>query len=67
MKKKMCCEAMEYHSRLHCEEHSSVFDCPDCLVFYDKSRDDYGLIIHDGGQSFIKISYCPWCGKKLEK
>ena len=24
-----------------------------------------GIIIHDGGQSFIKINYCPWCGRKL--
>jgi hypothetical protein len=25
----------------------------------------FGLPIHDGGSSFIKINFCPWCGKKL--
>ena len=27
--------------------------------------DEYGLIIHDGGSSYIDIKYCPWCGSKL--
>jgi hypothetical protein len=27
--------------------------------------DEYGLIIHDGGSSYIKISFCPFCGNKF--
>jgi hypothetical protein len=23
------------------------------------------MIVHDGGSSFIEISFCPWCGAKL--
>lgn len=63
--KKTCCTEMEYHSNLHCDIHKSVFDCPDCLIFYNTSAKYHGIIIHDGGQSFVKIRYCPWCGKKL--
>ena len=34
-------------------------------VFKSKKNKDYGIIIHDGGSSFITIKFCPWCGKKL--
>jgi hypothetical protein len=30
-----------------------------------KSNDEYGLIIHDGGTSLRAILYCPWCGATL--
>ena len=26
---------------------------------------NYGLIIHDGGRSSVRITHCPWCGTKL--
>lgn len=63
--KKMCCEAMQYHTTNHCPIHDSPFECPDCLIHYDEATNTYGIIIHDGGQSVVKIYYCPWCGKKL--
>lgn len=34
------------------------------MIYIDKF-DEYGIIVHDGGESFIGIQYCPWCGKKL--
>ena len=39
----------------------------EALVRANKSlrKKGYGLIIHDGGESFILIQFCPWCGKKL--
>ena len=27
----------------------------------------FGIPIHDGGSSVIKINYCPWCGKNLNQ
>ena len=63
--KKMCCDAMRYHTSNHCAVHSSPFECPDRLVLYDEKSDRYGIIIHDGGQSFVTINYCPWCGSTL--
>jgi len=46
-----------------CEQHRSRWDCPDALVC--KTKNGFGLIIHDGGSSFVSIEYCPWCGKSL--
>ena len=26
---------------------------------------EYGIPVLDGGTSYIRIEYCPWCGKEL--
>lgn len=59
-----CCEQMNERLSLRCLEHNS-FSCPDNLIYYDEVFDEYGLIVFDGGESYILINYCPWCGKKL--
>jgi predicted RNA-binding Zn-ribbon protein involved in translation (DUF1610 family) len=48
-----------------CEQHSNRYDCPDSLLDYWPDAQTYGIIIHDGSESVIVISYCPWCGTKL--
>lgn len=65
MAEMICCNAMKYHSSKHCTSHSSPFDCPDWLILHDETTGEYGIIVHDGGQSFVRIAYCPWCGSKL--
>ena len=35
------------------------------MITYVDKFDEYGLLIHDGGSSFILISFCPWCGTEL--
>ncbi|MBK6984864.1 MAG: hypothetical protein IPH32_08930 [Bacteroidetes bacterium] len=62
---KFCCESMQYHLEYKCDIHKDAFECPDNLIFKSKKNKDYGIIIHDGGNSFITIKFCPWCGKKL--
>ena len=62
----ICCNDMLEKLTHKCEMHSEPFDCPDHIVFRNK-KFDYGIIIHDGGSSYIKINYCPWCGKRLSK
>jgi hypothetical protein len=54
-------EALEFE----CEQHVDRFECPDALISYYDRFDEYGLIVHDGGHSVIRISYCPWCGMEL--
>jgi hypothetical protein len=49
-----------------CDIHADVFDCPDRLVYYSSQNHQYGLIVHDGGSSYITIDYCPWCGTNLD-
>lgn len=55
---------MQWDLERACEHHIDRFDCADALV--QRARDGtYGLIVHDGGSSFVKIYVCPWCGTEL--
>jgi hypothetical protein len=56
---------MAYHLSYQCEKHSDAFKCPDKLIYHSEEKKIYGLIIHDGGSSFIAIQFCPWCGAEL--
>lgn len=59
-----CCKAMHRHATHSCDQHRSVFDCPDTLIH--RAQDGrHGIIVHDGGSSFIVMAFCPWCGAKL--
>ena len=49
----------------NCDVHNSPFECADNLIYYSKISDEFGLIIHDGGNSFVEIKFCPFCGKEL--
>jgi len=62
-----CCDQIKDKAEHKCDEHPNPFDCPDSFIYYSGKLDVYGLIIHDGGNSFITIDYCPFCGKTLEK
>jgi hypothetical protein len=64
-RKQYCCEMMTFHLNQQCSIHADLFDCPDSLIFYSTQHNTYGIIIHDGGTSYIEITYCPWCGIKL--
>jgi hypothetical protein len=48
-----------------CETHPDRFACPDCLVHHSPKSGHYGLIVHDGGRSSLRIQFCPWCGVRL--
>jgi len=65
--RKFCCDEMERKINQKCEFNKSVFECPDNLIWFDSKFNEYGLIIHDGGESYVEINYCPWCGCKLPK
>ncbi|MEA2825622.1 MAG: hypothetical protein QOG43_61 [Actinomycetota bacterium] len=60
-----CCDLMRSNVEQSCEQHPDPSDCPDNLIAYVAKFREYGLIIHDGGSSFIRIAHCPWCGTKL--
>jgi hypothetical protein len=48
-----------------CPQHPDPHDCPDALIEYSPTFDEYGLLIHDGGASSLTISFCPFCGAAL--
>jgi len=62
---KHCCDDMTRALDFACPEHQDPFDCPDALLYYHQRFDEYGLIVHDGGSSWVCIKHCPWCGKAL--
>lgn len=48
-------------------KESMAKDIEDRLVIYIPQFLEYGLPIQDGGNSYLLIRYCPWCGAKLPK
>jgi hypothetical protein len=56
---------MSYWANFKCPEHLDVFACPDTIIYFKSRPTTYGLIVHDGGSSFIEIEFCPWCGSFL--
>jgi hypothetical protein len=62
---RQCCDTMTEQLSWWCDHHAAVWDCPDALVWYDPRFAEYGMIIHDGGASYIVLGFCPWCGRRL--
>ncbi len=60
-----CCAGMTDALAFVCDQHADPFECGDGLVIYNEVFDEYGLIVHDGGQSYVLIQHCPWCGTRL--
>lgn len=60
-----CCNRMREDLEQVCDMHPDPAYCPDSLVSYRSDRKQYGLYVHDGGESYVRIKYCPWCGTKL--
>lgn len=62
---RFCCGDMSSALDFFCAQHADPFECADALVVYNEIFDEYGLVIHDGGASYLLLSYCPFCGTKL--
>jgi hypothetical protein len=58
---------MEHHATIECDEHDR-FECPDVVMHRYVNSDGavwFGIPIHDGGTSAIRVVWCPWCGSAL--
>lgn len=60
-----CCADMAHRLELTCDQHADPFECGDNTVVYNEIFDEFGLVVHDGGASYIVIAFCPWCGTRL--
>ena len=60
-----CCPAMAQRAAFSCTVHADPFACPDAVIWYSARFREFGLIVHDGGRSSVRIGYCPWCGALL--
>ena len=58
-----CCEVMRHHADQLCPEHG--YDCPERVIARSPNGDFY-LPVRDGGDSFIVINHCPWCGTRFK-
>jgi hypothetical protein len=66
MDSEWCCDALRERAEYRCPDHDDPFDCPDNIVV-GRPGERFGLPVHDGGTSSIKIAFCPWCGSALER
>lgn len=60
-----CCEDMTSQVARDCDTCEDRYACPDCLIHHASAFDEYGLLIKDGGASYILLRHCPWCGADL--
>ncbi|WP_425499857.1 DUF6980 family protein [Cerasicoccus fimbriatus] len=60
-----CCDEMDAAVSHNCSEHPNPYDCPDRTIIHLERQNAYGLIMHDGGSSYVEIAFCPFCGAQL--
>jgi len=63
--KKYCCVDMAYHlieDKISKNKKEINYDS---IITHSLKGKEFGIPIHDGGNSYIQINFCPWCGKKL--
>jgi len=61
-----CCVIMAKHVSDSLDEDGTIKH-EDADVIMNKWKDgSFGIPIHDGGPSIVKINFCPWCGENLE-
>lgn len=61
-----CCKQMRDDLDHVCQAHPNRFECPDAIIAYDQTTDEYGIIAHNEGSPLVTVIYfCPWCGTKL--
>ena len=53
---KYCCKKLAYYV--------SVQNDFEAVIKYTKNK-KFGIPVRDGGNSYIKIKHCPWCGNLL--
>jgi len=61
--KKYCCIDMAYYLIEDKKSRNQKEINYDTVI--TQRRKEFGIPIHDGGSSFIKIIFCPWCGREL--
>lgn len=60
-----CCDRMKEELEWTCAHGHSPSECPDVLIAYVAKFDEFGIRVHDGGSSIVRIAFCPWCGTRL--
>lgn len=59
------CVHVAYHISREPGVKGDAHDDPDVTLIYSARSRRYGIPVRDGGTSYIHITHCPWCGKRL--
>lgn len=62
---RFACVHLAYRLTFKCSQHEDPWECPDHVIVYSDRFDEYGIPVRDGGNSRIRINFCPWCGLEL--
>jgi hypothetical protein len=62
-----CCNALKDQIAFRCADHPDLAECPDSLIVELHDTGEFGIRVHDGGSSFVRIYNCPWCGADLSR
>ena len=46
-RRRYCCKQMKYAVEHVCRIHTSLFECPDNIVYYSPRFREYGIILHN--------------------
>lgn len=60
-----CCSLLQKYTFVS-TELTTVYDKYKCLVFYSHEDGAFGMKFPYKSE-YVKLVYCPWCGKSLEK
>ncbi len=61
-----CCITMANQICLSYDENGEIDIDNHDVVMNKWSDGTFGIPIHDGGSSVIKVNFCPWCGSNLK-
>lgn len=56
-----CCERLRGELKARCGAHGK--NCPDIVLV--KRKGGIGIPIRDGGDSYLAIKFCPFCGAQI--
>src|SRR5262245_20883263 len=55
-RKKHCCDQMSESLSVKCDIHMDEYECPDCLVVYNRKYQEYGIIVQTDHQKGHRLS-----------
>ncbi len=61
-----CCLMMANQVYLSYNENGDLENANSDVIINKWKDGTFGIPIHDGGPSIVKINFCPWCGENLE-
>jgi hypothetical protein len=65
--KDYCCLVMANNISESLDENQEIKQHDHDVIMNKWKNGTFGIPIHDGGSSVVKINFCPWCGVNLKK